>query len=82
MGDLANEVTDYVLNEVFRAKYPSTRGAKVRGGGGGGGVGGEEGGDVDDCCVSAVVGFLVYFGLKGEHNLKGAEGTNPLNCVS
>lgn len=29
VGDLAPDVTDYVLQETFRAQYPSVRGAKV-----------------------------------------------------
>ena len=30
IGDLAPDVTDYVLQEHFRAQYPSVRSAKVR----------------------------------------------------
>ncbi|ESR62278.1 hypothetical protein CICLE_v10015407mg [Citrus x clementina] len=29
VGDLAADVTDYMLQETFRARYPSTKGAKV-----------------------------------------------------
>ena len=29
VGDLASDVTDYILQEMFRAHYPSVRGAKV-----------------------------------------------------
>lgn len=29
VGDLAPDVTDYLLQETFRAQYPSVRGAKV-----------------------------------------------------
>ncbi|PSS24937.1 Polyadenylate-binding protein, partial [Actinidia chinensis var. chinensis] len=29
VGDLASDVTDYILQETFRAHYPSVRGAKV-----------------------------------------------------
>ena len=29
VGDLAIDVTDYVLQETFRSRYPSVRGAKV-----------------------------------------------------
>ena len=29
VGDLASDVTDYILQETFRVRYPSVRGAKV-----------------------------------------------------
>jgi RNA recognition motif-containing protein len=64
VGDLAPDVTDYMLQETFRARYPSVKGAKV----------------VIDRITSRTKGYgFVRFGDEGEQ-LRAMTEMNGVLC--